>query len=133
MGQDLLKRILKGSAPREVWITHGIPAVLVETVAEHIFKGVIIAARLTRALDADLGLVVEHLIEAETSRGGILEFKISKLASLLATAVQARMYLRMGFDVKDVLEKSLFEALEIVEELPQRKDVVKLVDDLLKE
>jgi len=133
MEPELLKRILKGSAPRKIWIVHGIPAVLVETEAEHIFKGVIIAEQLTRMLDADLGLVVKHFIKTENSDSRSLEYEISRLASLLATAIQAKIYLKRGFNVGSVLERCLSEALRIIEGLPQRKDIIKLINGLLKD
>lgn len=65
-----------------------------------------------KEMGPELGLLIEEFLNQSS-----IESKVAKLSDYLSTALMAREYLKMGFNVEDILESSVEGAKRIAEEL----------------
>jgi len=125
--EEFLKLIgvLKAEVNR-VWLGRGVPPPLLEALSAHVVEETLIALRLAKALDCDIGrtllLTLAHelgdasqsleMARKEFEEAASLEARVARIAHELAIVAQAKRYLKMGLDVRKVLEEHVSRVLD---------------------
>ncbi|MBO3842791.1 MAG: HD domain-containing protein [Candidatus Brockarchaeota archaeon] len=109
-------------------LTHDLP----EAVMGDILKWA--SSRMTR-IDIEAAMEIESedipKLVSEFSEEKTREAKVARMCDLLSTNIQARRYLRIGYDatrIEEETRKQIFSMLENVELKPLRKKVECLMD-----
>ena len=135
--EEFLKTVgvLKAEVNR-VWLGGGVPPPLLEALSAHVVEEALIALRLAEALGCDVGktllLALAHELggtsqsleraRREFKEAASLEARVARIAHELAIVAQAKRYLRMGLDVRRILEEHVSKALD--EAAAVKKDVL---------